>query len=87
MDRRTPLHRLPRDQRLQQRPDAGAGKIAVATLLERPAISDHTEDHVSCRGRAFFGDEEVQLARIRRPETRKQSLCRDGVLNEVDVAI
>jgi hypothetical protein len=86
VDPRTPLNRLTRDQRLQGA-DTRAGRVAVATFLERPRVSNHADNHIGRGGNAFFGNEEMQLARVRRPETGKQSLFHDGVLDEVDVAI
>ena len=44
-DRRTPLHWFARDQRLQQRSDAGARRIAVAAFLERPDLSDDGKEN------------------------------------------
>ncbi len=62
-------------------------RVAVSTFLERPRICDDAEDQVR-RGRdAFFGNEEMQLACVRRPKTGQQSLSRDDVLNEVDVPV
>ena len=53
-DRRTPLHWFARDQRLQQRSDAGARRVAVAAFLERPGLSDDSEDHIRCGRRCLL---------------------------------
>ena len=60
------------DEHLENRADARAGRIAIAAFLERPrdAVPHPIRaDHdVGDGGRAFFGDEELQLARARRAE-------------------
>ena len=86
-DGRTPLDRLARDERLQERADSCAGGIAVAAFLQRPAIPHDTDNHVGGGRDAFFGNEEMQLACVCQSESRQQSLARDDVLNEVVVAI
>ena len=50
-------------------------------------VLDDAHNHIGRGGNAFFGDEEVQLAHVRRSKAREQALCRDDVLKEVDVAI
>ena len=87
MDGRPCPARFARDQRLQEGSDSRAGRIAIAALLQRPDVTNDTEDDIGGRRNALFSDEELQLAGVRRPKTGEQTLCRDGVADEVDVAI
>src|SRR4030095_1284812 len=85
-DRRALLDGLTRNQRLQQSADTSTRGTAAA-LLDRPRASDDADDDIGSGGDAFFGDEEVELARPRLAESGKQSLLRYRVLDEVDVSI
>src|SRR5205807_1618263 len=81
------LRRLTCDQCLQNRAHPSAGCIAIAAFLDDPLLSTAGDDDVSGGGDPFLSDEELQLLRVWGPESRKQSFLRDGVLNEIDVAI
>jgi hypothetical protein len=50
-------------------------------------VTDDADDDIGSGRDAFFGDEEVQLARLRWAEPCQQSLLRDRVLHEVNVSI
>jgi hypothetical protein len=76
-----------RDERLQNSADTRTRGITAVAFLNGPRATDDANNHIGGGRDAFFGDEEVQLARPGQAESRKQSLLRDRVLHEVDVLI
>jgi hypothetical protein len=78
---------LVRARNAQQRAYSCAGSVAVAALLDRPQVSDNADHDIGGGGNAFFGNEELQFARVCGPEAGEQSPGRDDVLDEVHVPI
>jgi hypothetical protein len=76
-----------RDERLQNSADTRTRGITVAAFLNGPRSTNDADDHIGGGRDAFFGDEEVQLARPGQTEPCKQPVLRDCVLHEVDVSI
>src|SRR5205814_9904527 len=86
-DRRRLLRWLSCDERLKDRTDAGARRIAVAGFFQHPVVTAAAQDDIRNGRCALFSDEKMDLPRARRPEAREQSLLHDRVLNEIRLAV
>ena len=92
-------HRWPRrggagDQRLQQRADAGAGRVAVTARRDAPRLRIgrspapcDLQQHPRDGARPLLADEELDVARARRPETRQDPLLGERVLQPLGIVL
>src|SRR4029077_20836288 len=86
-NRRTRGRRIPRDQDLENRADACAGRIAIAALLQHPPAAADRENDIGDGGSAFLRDEKLHFAIARRTEARQQALPDNRKVHEVAVAL